>query len=44
MTDVDGNTETRQAVSVFNGPIPEIRTFDHSGAEIQTVGDWLKER
>jgi superfamily I DNA/RNA helicase/mRNA-degrading endonuclease RelE of RelBE toxin-antitoxin system len=45
VVDVDGNIEERKGtVSVFNGPVPEIRTFDHSGAEIQAVSKWLKDR
>lgn len=41
VTDVDGNTETRQAVSVFNGPSPEIRTFKSSDREIAAVAERL---
>jgi superfamily I DNA/RNA helicase/mRNA-degrading endonuclease RelE of RelBE toxin-antitoxin system len=41
--DVDGNIESRNStVSVFNGPLPTIRSFSTEAAEIQGVGDWLK--
>lgn len=43
VADVDGNTESRSdTISVFNGPIPEIRTFpDHPG-EIEFVATWIR--
>src|SRR5690606_33439451 len=44
VSDVDGNSETRQAVSVFNGPSSEIRTFKSSDREMAAVAEWLKER
>jgi superfamily I DNA/RNA helicase len=43
MADVDGNTETRKGtISVFNGPIPTIETFDTTESEIEAVAAWLK--
>jgi mRNA-degrading endonuclease RelE of RelBE toxin-antitoxin system len=45
LADVDGLAETRKGtVSVFNGPIPTIETFDTSESEIEAVAAWLKER
>ena len=45
VTDVDGNREDRQdTVSVFNGPLPTIRTFADENDESQAVADWLAER
>lgn len=41
--DVDGNQETRRGtISVFNGPAPEIRSFDSPETESATVGAWIK--
>jgi superfamily I DNA/RNA helicase len=41
-TDADGNTEKRDnPVSVFNGPPPEILTFDSTAEESKAVADWL---
>ncbi len=38
LADVDGNTERRGAtVSVFNGPAPDVRTFDSRERETETV-------
>ncbi|MCC7134391.1 MAG: DEAD/DEAH box helicase [Gemmatimonadales bacterium] len=42
--DVDGNEERRSAVSVFNGPAPEIRVFGNEEVEIAGVAAWLKDR
>lgn len=43
VSDVDGNTEDRRGtVSVFNGPVPEIRVFEDVAAEIDAVADWLR--
>jgi len=40
--DVDGNEEDRTGtVSVFNGPDPEIRTFDSSEKEISGIAEWI---
>jgi superfamily I DNA/RNA helicase len=45
LADVDGITEDRRGtVSVFNGPAPEIRTFDTQQAETQAVAAWLADR
>ncbi|MDP2810680.1 MAG: UvrD-helicase domain-containing protein [Rhodocyclaceae bacterium] len=42
LADVDGNVESRRGtVSVFNGPAPEIATFDSADAEIAAVAVWL---
>ncbi len=45
LSDVDGNAEERRGtVSLFNGPAPQIRTFDSQEEEISAVGAWLAER
>ena len=45
LTDVDGNAERRGAtVSVFNGPAPEVRTFDSPENETEAIADWLRAR
>ncbi len=45
LTDVDGISETRRGtISVFNGPVPIIETFDTQETEIEAVAAWLKER
>ncbi len=45
ISDVDGNSEIRKGtISVFNGPVPTIETFDTSEAEIEAVAAWIKER
>jgi superfamily I DNA/RNA helicase len=45
LADVDGNRESRKgAISVFNGPDPQVRTFDDQGAEGSAVGAWVGER
>ena len=45
VTDVDGNAEDRTGtVSVFNGPVPNIRVFDSQKEEIETVSRWISER
>jgi superfamily I DNA/RNA helicase len=42
MADVDGNIEERKgAVSLFNGPQPDIKRFKSSDEEIKAVSDWL---
>ena len=43
VSDVDGNIESRRAVSVFNGPEPTIRVFGSSEEESEAVGRWLEE-
>lgn len=45
ISDVDGNTEDRRGtVSVFNGPVPEIRTFNSEAEECKAITAWLLER
>jgi hypothetical protein len=45
LVDVDGNSEDRRGtVSVFNGPAPEIETFDDPEQESEAVAAWVKGR
>ncbi len=45
LADIDGNAERRGAtVSVFNGPAPEVRTFDSPEDETEAIADWLRAR
>ena len=45
LADVDGNAERRTAtVSVFNGPAPEVRTFDSPRGETEAIAGWLRAR
>ena len=45
VADVDGNEEERKGtVSVFNGPAPEVRTFESADAESAAVAQWLQQR
>jgi len=45
LSDVDSNEERRSdTTSVFNGPVPEIRTFANQTQERQSVADWMKAR
>jgi superfamily I DNA/RNA helicase len=45
LSDVDGNKEERRgAISLFNGPEPEIRTFGSAEAEQKAIADWLAGR
>ena len=45
VADVDGNQEERKGtVSVFNGPEPEVRTFENAATESAVVGEWLAKR
>ncbi|MCB0212590.1 MAG: DEAD/DEAH box helicase [Anaerolineae bacterium] len=45
LADVDGNTEERGGtISVFNGPIPTIETFDTAELEAEAVSHWLEDR
>jgi hypothetical protein len=44
VADVDGNSESRRAVSVFNGPDPAIQVLGTPDEEIDVVGRWLTER
>jgi superfamily I DNA/RNA helicase len=42
VTDIDGNAEKRNdTVSVYNGPLPNIRTCENQEEEIAAVGAWL---
>ena len=43
VSDVDGNSEERTGtISVFNGPKPLITAYEDERAEIDAVGQWLK--
>ena len=43
VSDVDGNSEERTGtISVFNGPKPLITAYEDEIAEIDAVGQWLK--
>lgn len=45
IADVDGNVESRRnAVSVFNGPEPEIRLFQTEVEEVAAIGEWIRAR
>lgn len=45
LTDVDGNIERRNdTVSVFNGPMPEIRVFETQREEESAVANWISSR
>ena len=45
VADVDGNVEDRSGtVSVFNGPAPQVRSFDDHAAEETAVAEWLRLR
>jgi mRNA-degrading endonuclease RelE of RelBE toxin-antitoxin system len=45
VSDVDGNVEERRGtISVFNGPLPTIRTFASAEEEIGAVAAWLSDR
>jgi superfamily I DNA/RNA helicase len=42
VADVDGNTEERRGtVSIFNGPLPDIRVSESPEDEIDAVAQWL---
>jgi superfamily I DNA/RNA helicase/mRNA-degrading endonuclease RelE of RelBE toxin-antitoxin system len=44
IADVDGNVESRKdAVSLFNGPRPDIKTYAAQEKESEGVADWLRE-
>ncbi len=44
ISDVDGNVESRKdAVSLFNGPVPTIRIFSSEEEESDAVATWLRE-
>jgi mRNA-degrading endonuclease RelE of RelBE toxin-antitoxin system len=43
--DVDGNVQDRRgAISVFNGPEPEIRECDDTDSETEQVAAWIEQR
>ena len=45
LADVDGNAEKRGAtVSVFNGPAPEVATFESPDDEASAIAEWLRAR
>ncbi len=45
LADVDGNVEDRRgAVSVFNGPQPDVRVVESPDAEADVVAAWLRQR
>ncbi len=45
LADVDGNAEQRGAtISVFNGPVPELRVFDSQEEETEGIAGWLRAR
>lgn len=44
VTDADGITEERTGtISLFNGPVPDIRIFDNTDDEINGVAEWLSD-
>jgi hypothetical protein len=43
--DVDGNVQDRRsAISIFNGPDPDIRECEDSGSETEQVAAWIEQR
>jgi hypothetical protein len=45
VADVDGNVEDRRgAVSVFNGPQPEVRVVESQSVEAEVIAAWLRQR
>ena len=45
VSDADGNREERRhTVSVFNGPVPEIRVLSSQDEEVEQVDQWLSGR
>ena len=45
VTDVDGNREDRSdTVSVFNGPLPMVRSLKSENGEAAFVGNWIAAR
>jgi superfamily I DNA/RNA helicase len=44
VSDVDGNTERKGTVSVFNGSPPVIQILDTQEDESKAVGQWLRAR
>jgi superfamily I DNA/RNA helicase len=44
VSDTDGNTDERgDTISVFNGPLPEIRVLPNEKEESKTVSTWIAE-
>jgi Superfamily I DNA and RNA helicases len=45
VSDVDGNAESRRGtVSIFSGPMPEVRVFETLEDEHAAVGAWIADR
>jgi superfamily I DNA/RNA helicase len=44
IADIDGDDESRHAISVFNGPAPWVSTFGTEAEEIAGVADYLRKR
>jgi hypothetical protein len=45
VSDVDGEVEVRKGtISVFDGPVPEIRTWPSVSAEASGVAEWIRQR
>jgi mRNA-degrading endonuclease YafQ of YafQ-DinJ toxin-antitoxin module len=45
VSDVDGNSESRRGtVSLFDGPLPDVRAFESSDQERDAVGAWIAAR
>jgi len=45
VSDLDGNLQDRSStVSVFNGPVPEIRIVNNEEGETKAVSDWIAAR
>ena len=45
VSDVDGEVEVRKGtISVFDGPVPEIKTWSSVAAEVSNVADWIRQR
>ena len=45
LADIDGNAEHRGAtISVFNGPAPDVRTFESLEDETVAIAGWLRAR
>jgi superfamily I DNA/RNA helicase/mRNA-degrading endonuclease RelE of RelBE toxin-antitoxin system len=43
LTDADGNMESRsKTISVFNGPLPEIRIFNSAEEESNYIAEWIR--
>lgn len=45
ITDIDGNADDRSdTISVFNGPLPSVRTFASEDSEREAVAAWIAEQ